>query len=140
MADNKTILEWANSVCQTALTEARGGDTGLVNRIGANSAMQTFFNNVHGLKSVQDTSFPAYYPVQWKEITRLYEEYVRDEQVAESVSKIDALEAGFAELKAMVQQLVEAQTAAPKKGAKKLAEAEAETETTDEGDTPEAEA
>lgn len=109
MADNKAVLAWANEVCTQALTEARNGDASLVNRVGANSAMKLFFDNVHGLKSVIAEAFPAYYSVQWKEITRLYEEYIRDEQTHEVVDKVSALEAKFDSLQAMVTEFIESQ-------------------------------
>lgn len=109
MADIKTVLAWADELCTQALTEARGGDTSLVNRLGANSAFKLYFDNVHGLKTVAGSNFPAYYAPQFKEITRLYEEYTRDEKVAETVDKVATIESKLDNLAAMVQQLVESQ-------------------------------
>ena len=120
------------------MTEARSGDSALINRVGSNSALKLFMDNVIGLKSVSAANFPAYYSVQWKEITRLYEQYQKDEAVNEVVDKMTALEGKLDGLATAVQALVEAQTAA-KKPTKKTAavetvEAEAETETTTEAD------
>lgn len=120
------VLAWANEVCTQALTESRNGDTSLSNRLGANSAMQLFYNNAHLLKSVPATSFPAYYAPQWKEITRLYEEYMRDEQINQSVDKVSALEdkvsgldARFDKFEAMLTAFIESQKPADEKPAKK---------------------
>lgn len=108
MADIKTILAWADDVCATALTEARSGDTALVNRIGANSALKLYFDNVHGLKSVKADAFAAYYPGQFKEITRLYEDYQREQAAAAATDKVSALEESLAELKKLVTAQAEA--------------------------------
>lgn len=127
MADVKEVLEWAESLCNLAMTEARGGDASLANRVGSNSALKLFMDNVIGLKSVSAANFPAYYSVQWKEITRLYEQYLRDEEAAQTVDKVAALESKFDTLTEMVQKLLDAQQAPvaeavePKKG-KKTAE------------------
>ena len=107
MADVKEVLDWANSVCAQALTEARAGDVSLANRVGSNSAMKLFFDNVHGTGNVQANQFPAYYAPQWKEITRLYEHYIRDEQVNEAADKVSILEARFDKLEGMITQLLE---------------------------------
>lgn len=155
MTDVKDVLDWANSVCEQALTEAKTGNTALVNRIGANSAMKLFFDNVHGLKTVQATQFAAYYAPQFKEITRLYEEYILDEEVHQTVDKVAVLESKLDKLTELVMRFVENQqeqpaadaptkdeqdeTPEPKKG-KKPAKDEAEAVTPDGDATPEPEA
>ena len=63
MADVKEVLEWAESLCNLAMTEARSGDSALINRVGSNSALKLFMDNVIGLKSVSAANFPAYYSV-----------------------------------------------------------------------------
>lgn len=134
MADVKEVLNWANEVCTQALTEARGGNPTLANRIGANSSLKLFFDNVHGIRNVVDSSFPAFYPAQWGEITRLYEGYLQDQEIVQTVDKVAALEskfdAGFNELKAMIAELTEAQKPAKKSKAAKV-EVETEVETTE---------
>ncbi|HLU09909.1 MAG TPA: hypothetical protein VK003_09605 [Oceanobacillus sp.] len=155
MTDVKDVLDWANSVCEQALTEAKTGNTALVNRIGANSAMKLFFDNVHGLKTVQATQFAAYYAPQFKEITRLYEEYILDEEVHQTVDKVAVLESKLDKLTELVMRFVENQqeqpaadaptkdeqdeTPEPKKG-KKPAKDEAEAVNPDGDATPEPEA
>lgn len=140
MAEVKEVLEWVESLCTLAMTEARGGDTALINRVGSNSALQTFMNNVIGTKSVTAANFPKYYMAQWAEITRLYEQYQKDEAVNDVVDKVTAIEGKLDSLATAVQALVEAQTAAKKQPKKPAtvetveAETEAETETTTEAD------
>lgn len=116
--DVKTVLDWANSLCAQAFTEARGGDRNLLNRIGSNAAMKLFLDNVHGLKSVQDTQFAAYYPAQWKEITRLHEAYLRDEQLSDAAGRLSAVEAGLDELRSMIGQLLESNQSNQSNGSK----------------------
>lgn len=151
MADVKVVLEWANSVCEQALTEAKTGNTALVNRVGSNSAMKMFMDNVHGLKSIPANNFPAYYAMQWKEIERLYEAYVRDEQVSETVDKVAVLEGKMDTLTELVKQLVEnqqvqtetapAEDPAPKGKKQAKKDADDSEDTPAEGDTtPEPEA
>lgn len=101
-ADVKTVLAWANELCAQALTEARAGDPSLANRLGANSSLKLFFDNVHGLKSVKADQFPAYYTGHFKEIARLHEDYLRDEQQAAAAQRVESLEAQMVELKALV--------------------------------------
>jgi hypothetical protein len=155
MTDVKDVLDWANSVCEQALTEAKTGNTALANRIGANSAMKLFFDNVHGLKTVQANQFAAYYAPQFKEITRLYEEYILDEEVHQTVDKVAVLESKLDKLTELVMRFVENQqeqpaadaptkdeqdeTPEPKKG-KKPAKDEAEAVNPDGDATPEPEA
>ncbi len=135
MADIKAIQAWADEVCSTALTEARSGDTSLVNRIGANSAMKLYFDNVHGIKAVKPDAFPAYYPAQWKEITRLYEEYQREQATDAAADKVSALEESLAELRKLVETqaeqlktLAESKPADKKKPAKAAEAEDAESE------------
>lgn len=109
MTDKKEVMAWADELAQQAFTEARGGDLSLLNRLGTNSAMKLYIDNVHGTKTVPAHSFPSYYAPQFKEITRLYEEYKRDEEVHEAVDKVAALEARFDKFEAMLTQLMEAQ-------------------------------
>ena len=145
MVDNKTVLEWINGVCETAVKEAHNGDRSLMNRIGSNPATKLYFDNVHGLHSVQEGQFPTYYSGQWKEITRLYEEYIHVEAVTEAVDKVDELASRFDKLESMITAFIESQkqpvAEAIEKPAKKgkKAEVEAVTETeTDESAESEA--
>ncbi len=112
MTDVKLVLEWLDSLCGVALAEARGGNTALVNQLGNNSAVRYYFNNVYTTKTVSREQFAAYYPSQWKEAERLYEEYMRDEQINQSVDRVDALEARFDKLEGMIAQLLENKPAA----------------------------
>lgn len=130
MADIKVVLDWANSLCNQALTEAREGNTAFVNRVMANTALKLYFDNVHGTKTVKEHDFPFYYASQFKEITRLYESYIHEEKTAATIERVDSIESKLDNLAALVQQLVEAQkpavvepvvteeVEAPKKGKK----------------------
>jgi hypothetical protein len=105
MADNKVIMEWALELGNQAFTEARGGDVSLLNRLGRNPGLKLFLDNVVGTKNVKTDQFMAYYPREWKEISRLYEEYAQAEQVTEAVDKVATLETKFDTLLEMVQAL-----------------------------------
>lgn len=107
MADVKEVLAWAKGVGEQALTEARAGDPTLANKLGGNSAMKLFFDNVVATKNVQENQFPAYYPIQWKEIKHLYEAYIRDEEVSQTVGKVSVLEGKIDKLEAMITKLLE---------------------------------
>jgi len=102
MANTKDVVAWADEVCVQAITEARAGDTGLVNRIAANSSLKLYFDNVHGTKAVPSTSFPAYYAGHFKEITRLYEEYQREEAATATLGEVNTLKESLDALKILV--------------------------------------
>lgn len=144
MAEIKDVMAWADAICSQALVESRNGNTNLANKIGSNSAFQMYFNNVHGLRNVVNTSFPKFYPNQWQEIEQLYLNYQQQQQTVEAVNKIDTLDARFDKLEKMVEQLIEAQNPAasvkpPKKGKKVDPEPTPEDET-EEGEDAESEA
>lgn len=153
MTEIKDVMAWADEVCTQALTEARGGNPTLANRVGANSSLKMYFDNVHGTRNVQKDSFPAFYPAQWSEITRLYEGYIQDQEIAGTVDKVAALETRMDEqFEALKQQLadlteslklapVEAEKPKAAKGKGKKVEAvEAEEPVTDDGADGESEA
>ncbi len=154
MVDNKEVMDWANSLCTQALTEARDGSTALANRIGANASLGKFFTLVHGQGSVKAHDFPAFYIADWKEIKRLYEAYLADEEKAETLNKVSTLEARFDKLESMLTAFIESQQkpaetvteeAAPakSKGGKKSAKTEvveAEAVEESEAETPAEEA
>lgn len=143
MANVTKVLAWADELCVQALTEARGGNASMLNRLGTNSAMKLYFDNVHGLHSVARDAFPHYYAPQFKEITRLFEQYQHDEQQQESIAKIDTLEAKIGKLEEMLTAFIESQQAPapeaekPAKSAKgKKAEVVEETpESEDDGES-----
>jgi hypothetical protein len=153
MADIKEVLDWADSLCKHALTEARNGDTSVVNRLASNTAMKIYFDNVYGLGVVKAHDFPFQYASRFKEINGLYEDYQRELATEEAVGKVSTLEAKLDNLAALVQQLVEAQQkpaepvvteeVKPAKNGKKPAKTEVvETEAVEESEaeTPEADA
>jgi hypothetical protein len=109
MADIKEVLDWADSLCKHALTEARNGNTAVVNRLGSNTAMKIYFDNVHGTGVIKSHDFPFQYASRFKEISGLYEDYQRELATVEAVDKVATLESKLDNLAAMVQQLVEAQ-------------------------------
>jgi hypothetical protein len=103
MAERETILAWADEVCATALTEARGGNTSMVNQIGGNTAMKMYFDNVYATKAVKRDAFAAYYPGHFQELGKLYEDYQRDLATEAAVDKVSTLEESFVALKAIVE-------------------------------------
>lgn len=109
MADIKEVLDWADSLCKHALTEARNGDTSVVNRICSNTAMKVYFDNVHGIGAVKSHDFPFHFASRFKEINGLYEDYQGELAKEEAIGKVATLESKLDNLAAMVQQLVEAQ-------------------------------
>lgn len=151
MVDNKEVMDWASSLCTQALTEARDGNAGLANRVGANASLGKFFTLVHGTGAVKAHDFPAYYIADWKEIKRLYEAYLADEEKTETLNKVNTLESRFDKLESMLTAFIESQQkpadepAAPaKKTSKKPAKVETveaeETEPESTEDAPESEA
>jgi hypothetical protein len=104
MATVQEVLAWADEVCAQALAEARTGDTGLVNRLGANSSLKMYFDNVYANKTMQPAMFPAYYAGHFKELTRLHEEYQRDLAQADAVSEVGGLKESLEELKLLVDK------------------------------------
>lgn len=131
MADNREVLAWVKELGQQAFAEARTGNAVMLNRLGVNSSLKLFLDNVIGTGNVVAESFPAFYPAQWQEITRLYEEYKRDEKVAESVDKVAAIEVKLDTLAEQFKQFLESQKqpAEPaKKPAKKAKADETESE------------
>jgi hypothetical protein len=103
MADRETILAWADEVCNTALTEARSGNTSLANQIGGNTAMKMYFDNVHATKAVKRDAFAAYYPGHFQELGKLYEDYQRDLATEAAVDQVSTLAESLAVLKAIVE-------------------------------------
>jgi len=136
MTDNKEVLAWVKELGQQAFTEARNGNTAMLNRVGVNSALKMFLDNVVGTGNIMAESFPAFYPIQWAEIVRLHEEYKRDEKVTESVDKVAELESRFVKFEetvlAELRKLTESAEPAAKKPAKKAVKVEeTEIETTE---------
>lgn len=147
MAENKEVMAWVKELGQQAFTEARSGNVSMLNRLGVNSSLKLFLDNVIGTGNVVAESFPAFYPMQWREIVRLHEEYQLQTKVVESVSKVDELTTRFDKLESMIAEFIEAQKKPAveavekpaKKGKKAEAEAVVETETeTDESAESEA--
>ncbi len=146
MADNKEVMDWVKELGKQAFAEARSGNLSMLNRLGANSSLKLFLDNVVGTGNVVAESFPAFYPSQWKEITRLHEEYQQQIKVTEAVDKMASLEARFEKLESTLIAFIESQkpapvvdekTAKPKKGAKAEV-VEAVTEEADENAESEA--
>jgi hypothetical protein len=103
MAERETILAWADEVCATALTEARGGNTSMVNQIGGNTAMKMYFDNVYATKAVKRDAFAAYYPGHFQELGKLYEDYQRDLATEAAVDQVSVLAESLEALKAIVE-------------------------------------
>lgn len=134
----KDVLAWADEVCDQAITEARAGDASLANRIGANSSLKLYFDNVHRTKAVPATAFPAYYAGHFKEITRLYEDYQRDLEKDAQLAEVSTLRESLDALKALVEgqaaMLAEMKTAQKPADTKKTKPAKTEPEADAEAD------
>ncbi len=111
----KDVLNWLDGLCEQALTEARGGNAVFANRIGGNSSLKLYMDNVHGIKTVSREQFAAYYPAQMKECTSLYEAYLRDEQANTHETRLAVLEGKLDTLSSMLTTFIEAQQPADKK-------------------------
>ena len=128
MEPNMTILEWAESVCETADKAHLDGDNSLQAQIGRNPAFKVFFENVHKLHNIQIAQFPQYFPNQFKELTRLREDYLKDVRISESVARTDTLEARFEKLETALMSFIESQKQPAKGKGKQKPVAEDETE------------
>lgn len=146
MVDNKDVMAWALDLSQQAFTEAKSGDTSLLNRLGGNKSFKMFMDNVVGTGNVRSDQFPGYYTAAWSEIRRLYEDVQKQEKIDESVDKVAVLETKFDALAELVKNFIESQqkpveqteSVESKKPAKKTAKAEKAVET--ETETTEADA
>lgn len=147
--DKTQVLAWLADLSQQAITEARGGDAMLANRIGGNPALAHYLNNVATRHSVNPQAWAEYYPQYMAEATRVFEAYQADQEREQHDDRLTALEAKFNELAEMLKPLLEAQAEpepepepAPKKRkarrkAVKVEEAEAEQEAEPENDDAE---
>lgn len=134
--DHKATLAFLHELSEAAMTAARAGDPMLANRLGANVALQHYFNNVFAIQSLRPDVWAQNYPQYLAEADRVRQAHDADEQRDERMS---AIEEQLAKLAEMVATLTEAQQPAkPKRGKKVIeAEAEAEPEPADEPDADE---
>jgi len=133
MTDNQIILDWTIALCEQAMKEKNEGNITLLNRIGGNGGLQTFFSNAYSTHSVQYSQFNKLFPMQWKEIVSVYEAYQK-EQLAEAaqIEKTNSIEERLGKLETLLTSFIESQKPAAvekpaKKGSKKPV-VEAETE------------
>lgn len=137
MADQKATLAFLHELSEAAMTAARSGDPMLANRMGANVALQHYFNNVHAIPSMRPDVWAQNFPQYMAEADRIRQAHDAEEQRDERMSAIEAQLAKLAEAVAALAQ----EPAKPKRG-KKIVEAEAEPEAPAEPeqvDEPEAE-
>lgn len=142
MTDNNTVLEWVIALCEQAVKDKKEGNLALLNRIGGNGALQTFFANAFSIHSVQYNQFHRQFPSQWKEIVGLHEAVLREEAQAEEVqTKQDSIEARLGTLETMLKQFIESQKPVEaKKPGRKPKDPTPPTEPEDGDDKPEGEA
>lgn len=110
MVDQAKTLEFLHDLCEAALTDARKGDTALANKLGSNRALQFYFTNVHSIPTMTDELFARNYPQYLAEADRVR---LAHESNAALEEKVDGLVGQLGELKALVQQMLEAQQAKP---------------------------
>lgn len=149
MTDNKVVMQWAQELGKQAFTEARTGNLNTLNRLSSNPALKLFLDNVVGTGNVKAEQFAAYYPNQWSEIVRVYEEVQKAENVSAAVDKVATLETKIDKLESMLSAFIESQKPAavesteepkPAKRGKQSAKEVVETEAVEESEaeTPEA--
>lgn len=137
MVDQVKTLEFLHELCEAAREDARKGDTALANKLGANRALQYYFSNVFSIPTMTDELFSRNYPQYLAEADRVR---VAHETEAARDEKLNTVEAQLGELKALVQQVLEAQQVKPEseaeaeKPARKSKKQEAEVEAV-EGET-----
>ena len=137
-------LAWLKEVVNQAFTEAQNGDTGMLNRLGFYPGTQYYINNVHGKPEAVMTQWRQWYPQHIREVERLYDGYLREQEAAANTTRIASLEEKLTELLNQVKALTEVakpeEPPAKKRGRpRKVAEAEAEAEPEDETAEDEAE-
>lgn len=118
--DNETVLNRTIALCEQAVAEKNAGNVALLNKIGGNGGLQTFFANAFSVKSVQYNYFHKQFPVQWKEIVGFWEAVDKEElKEAEQVSRLDGMDARFDKLEGMLKEFIESQKPADEKPAAK---------------------
>lgn len=143
--DNTIVLERTIALCEQAMKEKNDGNVALLNKIGGNGGLQTFFSNAFSIHSVQYNHFHKQFPSQWKEIVGFWEA-VEKEELAEAVQieKTNSIEERLGKLETLLTSFLESQKPAeevkPVKKGKKQAEPviEEAAETTDESAESEA--
>lgn len=141
MTDNQVVLDWTIALCEQAVKEKNEGNVALLNKIGGNGALQTFFANAFSIHSVQYSQFSKQFPTQWKEIVGLHEAYEKEQLAeAEQSNRMDTIEAKIGSLETMLKDFIESQKPVEpaKKPAKKGKVEEPVTEDTDESTESEA--
>ena len=133
--DTQKTMAFLQELSEAAMTAARSGDTMLANRLGANQALQHYFNNVFAIQTMTPGVWAQSYPQYMQEADRIREAHDAEAQRDERMS---AIEEQLAKLAEAVGALAEAQQPKAKRG-KKLAETEVEAEPVAD-EEPEAEA
>lgn len=136
MVDQAKTLEFLHDLCEAALTDARKGDTALANKLGSNRALQFYFTNVHSIPTMTDELFARNYPQYLAEADRVR---VAHEADGERDNRLTSVEAQLGELKALMQQMLEAQQAKPEPEAEPEKTAKKSKKQADEAETAEGE-
>lgn len=128
--DQKATLVFLHDLSEAALTAARSGDVMLANRLGANIALQHYFNNVHTIPTMRPEVWASNFPQYMAEADRIRVAHDASEQ---QEARMSAIEAQLAKIAEAVAAMTEAQPVKPKRGKKMVeAEPEAESEVDDE--------
>lgn len=136
--DTQKTMAFLQELSEAAMSAARSGDPMLANRLGANVALQHYFNNVFAIQTMTPGVWAQSYPQYMQEADRIREAHDAEAQRDERMS---AIEEQLAKLADAITALTEAPQPAKAKRGKKLAETEVEAEPVeDEVTEPEAEA
>jgi len=137
--DQKATLAFLHELSEAAMTAARSGDPMLANRLGANVALQHYFNNVHTIPAMRPDVWAQNFPYYLAEADRIRVAHDAGEQQEARMSAIETQLARLAEAVTALAQAHEHEPARSKRG-KKIVEAEPEPEATEEpeqGEEPE---
>lgn len=106
---NQKTMTWLAETCEQALTEAQNGNTTLLNRLGKDASFAYYLNNVHSRKVISPEQFASQFPNQVKDLTNIREQYEMVIEQPKRDARLQAVEEGLNELKAMMAQFIESQ-------------------------------
>lgn len=101
--DTQKTLAFLQELSEAALVAARSGDTMLANRLGANLALQHYFNNVHTIPTMRPDVWSQNYPHYMAEADRIRVAHDASEQQQEA--RMSAIEAQLEKLAEAVAAL-----------------------------------
>ena len=118
--DQKKTLTFLERLSEKAANAAHEGDTGLLNRMGANAALSHYYNNVYAIKAVTPDQWAKDYWQHVMEADRVREEYEQIEALPALTKTVSTLESKFDTLNERLTAYMEGSQG--KKGGKALKE------------------